>query len=64
MSPIQTSPPKQLLKSKEEGRVLGLPKIEQEIKEDLSQPEEPSFYFYEDDEVELDNLINTVYPIL
>lgn len=43
---------------------MGLPKVELEIKEDLSQPEEPSFYFYEDDEAELDNLINTVYPIL
>lgn len=64
VSPQQTSPTKQILKSKEEGKILGLPKQDQEIKEEILQPDEPSFYFYEDDDTELDNLITIVYPIL
>lgn len=52
------SPKKPLLKSKEEGQILGLPQQE-DHKSDQNDnlDDEPSIYFYEDDEEELENLV-------
>ena len=48
---------KPLLKSKEEGQILGLPKDEDKKSDNQSDSEEePSIYFYEDDDEELENL--------
>lgn len=49
---------KPLLKSKEEGQILGLPKDEEKDKSDKQSEseDEPSIYFYEDDDDELENL--------
>lgn len=57
------SPSKPLLKSKEEGQVLGLPQEDKKVeKDDLD--DEPSIYFYEDDEDELETLVRKCLPIL
>lgn len=50
------------MKQKQEGKILGLP--EEKHDEVNNIPEEPSFYFYEEDEEELENLVELVYPIL
>ena len=61
------SPSKPLLKSKAEGKILGLPKEDTNDSNKSFEnlpPEEPSFYFYEDDESELIDLIDMCLPIL
>lgn len=54
------SPKKPLLKSKEEGQILGLPPTPPDQEKDNSKDEdfeeEASIYFFEDDEEELENL--------
>lgn len=59
------SPKKPLLKSKEEGQILGLPQQE-DHKSDQNDnlDDEPSIYFYEDDEEELENLVTKWMPVL
>jgi hypothetical protein len=59
------SPKKPLLKSKEEGSVIGLP-AEEEKKSEIDDEieDEPSIYFYEDDEEELEILVIKCLPIL
>lgn len=58
------SPKKPLLKSKEEGQVLGLPQEEKKSEKEEEVEDEPSIYFYEDDEDELENLARKCLPIL
>lgn len=59
------SPKKQLLKSKEEGNIIGLPQEkEKEVEKEDEVEDEPSIYFFEDDEEELENLTRKCLPIL
>lgn len=58
------SPKKPLLKSKEEGQVIGLPIEEEKKSEEDEFEDEPSIYFFEDDEDELENLAAKCLPIL
>ncbi|CAI2384584.1 unnamed protein product [Moneuplotes crassus] len=60
----QKSPKKPLLKSKEEGQVLGLPPEEEKKSEKEDLEDEPSIFFFEDDENELENLAKKCLPIL
>lgn len=53
------------MKSKEEGQILGLPKDDDKKSDKESETEdEPSIYFYEDDDEELENLSKKWNPIL
>ena len=62
---LMKSPKKPLLRSKEEGQILGLPREEDKKSEqDRDIEDEPSIYFYEDDEEELENIVNKCMPIL
>ena len=58
------SPKKPLLKSKEEGQVLGLPPEDEKVSEKEDLEDEPSIYFFEDDEDELEILARKCLPIL
>ena len=58
------SPKKPLLRSKEEGQILGLPQEDKKSEQDRDIEDEPSIYFYEDDEEELENVVNKCMPIL
>lgn len=59
------SPKKPLLRSKEEGQVLGLPPPEEDKKSEKEDTEdEPSIFFFEDDEDELEILVKKCHPIL
>jgi hypothetical protein len=59
------SPKKPLLKSKEEGIILGLPQEkDKEPENEDEQEDEPSIYFFEDDEEELEILTRKCLPIL
>lgn len=58
------SPHKTILKSKEEGQILGLPQEEKKEEKEEDYDEEPSIYFYEDDEEELEKLVTKWLPIL